>query len=160
MQVANLYQIKQELENFEFMLDEETGEILNALAWDDLQMAYEDKVENIACYIKNLSSDVLAFKAEEERLAKRRKSAERKIEFFKRMLADNMGGEKFSSAKCAVSFRKSEQVVVDDVKYIPAEFLKVKTTYEPDKTAIKALFKNGQAVCGCRLVSNINAQIK
>lgn len=158
--MANLYQIRQEIENFEFELDEETGELLNAMTWDDLQMAFEDKVENIACYIKNLASDVLAFKAEEEQLAKRRKSAERRIEYLKRLLADNMGGEKFSTAKCAVSFRKSEQVVVDDVKYIPAELLKVKTTYEPDKTAIKALFKNGQAVSGCRLVENLNTQIK
>jgi hypothetical protein len=158
--MANLYQIRQEIENFEYEIDEETGELLNALAWDDLNMAFEEKVENIACYIKNLASDVLAFKAEEEQIAKRRKSTEKKIAFFKQMLADNMDGQKFSTAKCAVSFRKSEQLVVDDVKYIPAELLKVKTTYEPDKNAIKALFKDGQAVCGCRLVENINTQIK
>ena len=103
--MASLYEIRKEIAEFEFECDPETGEILNALAWDELEMAFEEKVENIACYIKNLASDVMAFKAEEEQLAKRRKSVEKKIDSLKSLLVDNMGGEKFSSAKCAVSFR-------------------------------------------------------
>ena len=96
--MANIYQIKQEIDNFNFEIDEETGEFLNALAWDELNMAYEEKVENIACYIKNLASDVLAFKAEEESIAKRRRSMEKKIDYLKKLLSNNMGGEKFSTA--------------------------------------------------------------
>lgn len=158
--MANIYQIKQEIENFNFEIDEETGEFLNALAWDELNMAYEEKVENIACYIKNLASDVLAFKAEEESIAKRRKSMEKKIDYLKKLLSNNMGGEKFSTAKCAVSFRRSETVDVEDVALLPAELLRVKTTYEADKTAIKAAIKAGKEVKGCRLVENISTQIK
>lgn len=123
-------------------------------------MAYEEKVENIACYIKNLASDVLAFKAEEESIAKRRRSMEKKIDYLKKLLSDNMGGEKFSTAKCAVSFRRSETVDVEDVALLPAELLRVKTTYEADKTAIKAAIKAGKEVKGCRLVENISTQIK
>ena len=158
--MANIYQIKQEIENFNFEIDEETGEFLNALAWDELNMAYEEKVENIACYIKNLASDVLAFKAEEESIAKRRRSMEKKIDYLKKLLSNNMGGEKFSTAKCAVSFRRSETVDVEDVALLPAELLRVKTTYEADKTAIKAAIKAGKEVKGCRLVENISTQIK
>lgn len=158
--MANLYQIRQEIEAFEYEIDEETGEFLNALAWDELNMAYEEKVENIACYIKNLASDVLAFKAEEESIAKRRKSMEKKIEYLKKLLCNNMGGEKFSTAKCAVSFRKSETVDVADIALLPAELLRVKTTYEADKTAIKAAIKAGKAINGCKLVENISTQIK
>ena len=158
--MANIYQIKQEIENFNFEVDEETGEFLNALSWDELNMAYEEKVENIACYIKNLASDVLAFKAEEESIAKRRRSMEKKIDYLKKLLSNNMGGEKFSTAKCAVSFRRSETVDVEDIAYLPAEMLRVKTTYEADKTAIKAAIKAGKEVKGCRLVENISTQIK
>lgn len=158
--MANLYQIRQEIEAFEYEIDEETGELLNALVWDELNMAYEEKVENIACYIKNLASDVLAFKAEEESIAKRRKSMEKKIEYLKKLLCNNMGGEKFSTAKCAVSFRRSETVDVEDVALLPAELLRVKTTYEADKTAIKAAIKAGNEIKGCRLVENISTQIK
>lgn len=158
--MANLYQIRQEIEAFEYEIDEETGELLNALDWDELNMAYEEKIENIACYIKNLASDVLAFKAEEENIAKRRKSVEKKIDFLKGLLAEHMGGEKFSTAKCAVSFRRTEKVEVSDVELIPAELLRVKTTVEADKTAIKAALKSGREINGCRLVENISTQIK
>ena len=158
--MANLYQIRQEIEAFEYEIDEETGELLNALVWDELNMAYEEKVENIACYIKNLASDVLAFKAEEESIAKRRRSMEKKIDYLKKLLSENMGGEKFSTAKCAVSFRKSESVEVTDIALLPAELLRVKTSYEADKTAIKAAIKAGKEVKGCQLVENISTQIK
>lgn len=158
--MANLYSIRKEIENFEFECDPETGELLNGLSWDALNMAFEEKVENIACYIKNLSSDIQAFKAEEDQLAKRRRSAEQKVEFLKRLLADNMDGQKFSTAKCAVSFRKSEKVEVKDVKLIPAELLRVKTSVEADKDAIKAALKAGKKINGCRLIENINTQIK
>lgn len=158
--MANIYQIRGEIENFEFEVDEETGELLNALEWDALNMAYEEKVENIACYIKNLVGDIADFKTEEASLAKRRKVKEKKVEFLKGLLLDNMGGQKFSTVKCAVSFRNSEAVQVDDVKQIPAELLRVKTTVEPDKTAIKAAFKAGQEIPGCKLVANTSVQIK
>lgn len=158
--MANIYFIRKELEAFEFEIDPETGELLNAPEWDALNMAYEEKVENIACYIKNLVSDVADFKAEENSLAQRRKATERKVEFLKRLLLDNMNGQKFSTVKCAVSFRRSEAVQVDDVTHIPAELLRVKTSVEPDKTAIKAALKDGQEVSGCKLVENVSVQVK
>lgn len=158
--MASIYQIRREIEDFEYECDPETGELLNALEWDKLNMAYEEKVENIACYIKNLTSDIADFKAEEANLATRRKTLERKAEFLKRLLLDNMDGQKFSTVKCAVSFRKSEAVQVDDISRIPAEWLRVKTTYEPDKTAIKAAIKSGREINGCTLVENTSVQIK
>lgn len=158
--MANIYQIRQEIEGFEFECDPETGEILNALSWDALNMTFEEKVENIACYIKNLSSDILAFKAEEEQLAKRRKSNEKKVEFLKRLLADNMDGQKFSTARCAVSFRKSEKVEILDESSVPQDVMVQTVTFRPDKDAIKKLLKNGQTVNGCRLINSLNTQIK
>lgn len=158
--MANLYEIRREIADFEFEVDPETGELLNAMSWDALNMAFEEKIENIACYIKNLTSDIGDFKAEEEQLAKRRKSLERKVEYLKRLLCDNMGGEKYSSARCAVSFRKSEAVQVDSVEHIPAELLRVKTAVEPDKAAIKDALKAGQEIIGCKLIENTSIQIK
>lgn len=158
--MANIYFIRKELEDFEFEIDPETGELLNVPEWDALNMAYEEKVENIACYIKNLVSDVADFKAEENNLAQRRKATERKVEFLKRLLLDNMNGQKFSTVKCAISFRRSVTVQVDDVNRVPTELVRVKTSVEPDKTAIKAVLKDGQEVSGCKLVENVSVQIK
>lgn len=158
--MGTLYQIRAEIDGFTYECDPETGELLNALEWDALNMAFEEKVENTACYIKNLKSDVEALRNEEKALAKRRQSAEKTIAYLEQLLADNMGGQKFSTAKCVVSFRPSESVEVVDLAHIPAEFLRVKTSYEPDKVAIKAKIKSGQEVSGCQLVSKLNTQIK
>ena len=47
----NLYDISEELLNFKFMIDEETGEILNINELDNLKMAFNEKAENIIKYI-------------------------------------------------------------------------------------------------------------
>lgn len=158
--MANLYEISRKIAYFEFEIDPETGELLNAPEWDELNMTYEKKVENIACYIKDINGDVAKFKAEEEQLKKRRKSLERKAEYLEQLLLNNMGGEKFSSVRCAVSFRRSEAVQVDSVEHIPAELLRVKTTVEPNKTAIKEALKAGTEISGCKLIENTSIQIK
>lgn len=157
--MASLYQIRSEIESFEYDCDIETGELLNALEWDALNMAYEEKVENIACYIKNLTSDIAAFKSEEEALAMRRKQAERKVEYLKSLLAFNMNGQKFSTAKCAISFRRSDRVAIQDISLVPQKYMKKTVTYAPDKTAIKERLKAGKNVKGCQLIENLNTQI-
>ena len=50
-------------------------------------MALDDKMENIACYVKNLQSDVDALKAEAKNLTQRAKTKENQIEYLKRYLS-------------------------------------------------------------------------
>lgn len=92
--MANIYQIRQEIADFEFECDPETGEILNALSWDALNMAFEEKVENIACYIKNLSSDINALtgghnNGNVERAREAARAAEEEYNKFIQRLASN-----------------------------------------------------------------------
>jgi len=59
------------------------------------------------------------------------------------------------------STRKSKQVVIDyDVNDLPKQYKTVKVTETADKVAIKKAIESGQEVYGCRLVENINLQIK
>ena len=155
--MASLYQIDQAILE---CLDAETGEIIDAEKLDALFMEKNQKIENIALWIKNLQADALAYKAETDAFAARQKAAENKVESLKAWLVSALGGQKFSTTKCAVSFRKSEAVQVDDVNSIPAEWTRIKTTIEPDKTAIKAAIKAGQEITGCKLVENTNISIK
>ena len=141
-------------------IDMDTGEILDPEKLDALQMERTAKLENIALYIKNLLADADAIKAEKDALAARESAKRKKAENLKGYLAYSLGGEKFDTAKCAVSFIKSEKVEVEDLTLIPAELLRVKNSYEPDKNAIKAAIKAGQEVNGCRLVEKFSAQIK
>lgn len=155
--MASLYQINQAIMA---CVDAETGEIIDAEALDALLMQKDEKLEGIACWIKNLQSDALAYKAEKDAFAARQKAAENKVESLKRYLAEALQGQKFSTAKCAVSFRKSEKVDIPDESIVPMAFMKEKITYEPDKTAIKAAIKAGQEISGCKLIESMNTQIK
>lgn len=155
--MASLYEIDMEIMS---CIDPETGEVIDYERLDALNMERGRKIEGVACWIKNLLSDAEAIKAEKQVLEDREAKCRKKADDLKNWLTAVLGGEKFSTAKCAVSFRKSETVEVEDVSLIPADLLRVKTTVEPNKTAIKALLKDGQGVIGCRLVENQNVQIK
>lgn len=159
--MANLYDINRQLMEFEPEIDPETGELTNALEWDELNMAYAEKVENIGCYIKDLNGDIAKFEAEENQLKKRRQSLERKADYLKRLLLNNMNDEKYSSPRCAISFRHTTVAdITADATVLPSEFVRRKTTVEPNKTAIKAALQAGQNIDGCKLVENVSIQIK
>jgi hypothetical protein len=158
--MASLYEIDQQILA---CLDPETGEIADPEMLDALMMERDAKIESVACWIKNLESDALAYKAEKEAFADREAAAKKKVESLKGWLAHALEGQKFSTVKCAVSFRKSESVELEeafDVAHIPAEYLSIKTTYSPNKTAIKAAIKEGKEIAGCKLVEKLNASVK
>lgn len=140
--------------------DMETGEIIDPEALDNLLMQKDEKIENVACWIKNLLSDADAIKAEKDALAERESRLRKKADSLQKYLSDALNGQKFSTARCDVSFRRSETVKVDNVNLIPAELLRVKTTVEADKTAIKAAIKEGREISGCKLIENLNIQIR
>ena len=154
--MANLYEIDNAILE---CIDAETGELIDYERFESLQMERNQKIENVACWIKNLQADALAFKAEKDAFAEREKSAKNKIESLKKWLLFALG-QKFSTTKCAVSFRRSEQVEIVDLEAVPKELVTETVEIKPDKMAIKALLKDGQTVNGCQLVENYNTQIK
>lgn len=155
--MANLYEIDQAIMA---CIDAETGEIIDGEALDALMMERTDKIEGIACWIKNLQADAAAYKAEKDAFAERQKRAEAKAESLKNWLTTALNGQKFNTAKCAVSFRKSEKVEILDESLVPKKWLNKTITYKPDKIAIKEAIKTGQKIKGCSLVESQNISIK
>ena len=145
-------------------VDLETGEIIDTEQLDKLQMEREKKLENVACWIKDLKAEAEALKNEKQALAERQRVAENKVESLKKWLAYALQGEKFKTPKCAISFRKSEAVEVTDeglnnLMKEHDELLTYKAP-EPNKTAIKQALKDGLNVAGVQLVQNISTIIK
>ena len=145
-------------------VDLETGEIIDTEQLDKLQMEREKKLENVACWIKDLKAEAEALKNEKQALAERQKVAENKAESLKKWLEYALQGEKFKTPKCAISFRKSEAVEVTDeglnnLMKEHDELLTYKTP-EPNKTAIKQALKDGLNVAGVQLVQNTSTIIK
>lgn len=94
------------------LVDDETGEITDIEAFDELSMARDAKIENVALWIKNLTAEVKSFKEEEANLKARRQSAERKAERLKQYLATWLDGEKFETPRVSCRWRASSGVVV------------------------------------------------
>lgn len=147
-------------------IDEETGEIdtENAQEYlEALQLERCVKVENIAVYIKSLTSEALAIKAEEKRLEERRKAKERKAERLSEYLKSSMlavGDKKFETARVALSFRTSKQVVVTDIDSLDVAYVHEKVEKSADKTAIKKAIESGVAVNGAYIEEKQNLSIK
>lgn len=140
-------------------IDPQTGEVVDAEKLTALQMEREQKVENVALWIKDLDAEAKALKAEEQSFTDRRRAAEKKAESLREWLASALNGEKFGTTRVAISFRRTKSVHVDDVFKLDDEFLKYSEP-KPDKAAIKKAIEAGQIIEGAELVESLSMSIK
>lgn len=151
-----LFQIDEEIMS---CVDMETGEIIDTEKLEQLTVDRDTKIENIACWIKNLSAEAEALKTQKQVFADRQKTVENKMESLKKYLSGYLDGEKFSTPKVAISFRKTASVNVTDITKIPEKYLKYAEP-APDKTAIKAAIKEGVDIAGAEIVEGRSIFIK
>jgi len=163
-----LYEINQAIEELlsSEVVDLETGEVLDVDSFEDLkqlELERDLKIEGIGLYLKNIESEVSALKAEEKKLADRRKVKENKFNNLKSFLSDYLSTEdlkKFETAKLKLSFRKSESTSITDESKLPEKFIKTEVITSPLKNDIKKALKSGEDVPGAELVESQNLQIK
>lgn len=156
----NLYELSlsfQEVQNMD--LDPEVMQD----TLDSIEDAIENKAENIAKLIRNLESDVSAYKEEEDRLKTKRQSTENKVKWLKTYLEDNMkltGKTKFKSGMFNFSIQKNPASVnITDEKAIPEEFL-IQQPPKVDKTSLKEILKRGIEVPGAELKQTEGLRIR
>ena len=152
----NLFEIEREIMS---CVDMETGEIIDTEKLDQLTMERDTKIENIACWIKNLTAEAEALKAQKQAFADRQETAENKVKSLKKYLSSYLAGQKFATDKVAISFRKTSSVNVTDMSLIPKEYLKYA---EPtvDKTAVKNAIKAGAVVPGAEIAEGQSISVK
>ena len=154
--MSSLYEINAEIES---CVDMETGEILDIEKLEKLQIEFDEKVENIALWIKNLNAEAEAVKKEKNALAARQKACENKEQDLRNYLSSFLNGQKFKTARVSISYRKSESVEVSDISALDPEYYKV-IQPEADKTKIKNAIKNGMSLAGVSLIEKQNIQIR
>ena len=143
--MANIYELTTTFEYLQQLLleaDPDAEEQLQA-ALEIAEAEIEAKAEGYAYIIKNLEGDIAGFKAEEKRLAEKRRTAENAIDRLKGNLYEAMnrtGKTKFKSGTFTFAIQKNGgalPVLVDaDVTEIPDDLCKI--TREPDKKALAA----------------------
>ena len=140
-------------------VDAETGEVIDIEAVEALEMEREQKIENIGMWIKDLTAQSEALKAEKNKLAEREKSAKNKAERLKEFLTAYLDGKKFETARVSIKFRSVESVSVPDVTALPEKYWRIKPP-EADKTAIKNAIKAGEVIEGAELVKKQSISVK
>ena len=154
--MANLYEIDTQITE---CFDADTGELLDAEKLENLMIEKENKLENVALWIKNLKADAAMYKAEKTAFAERQAAAERKAESLTEWLKNALNGQKFKTEKAEVSFRKTSKVEVLDIWELNEDFVKYSDP-TPDKAAIKRAIKAGEEVNGAKLIDDISISIK
>ena len=154
-----LYELDKAIADFELEVNED-GEVLNIDELDELNLAREQKIEGISLWIKNLEAEKEAVKNEKNNFADREKKLGKKIDSLKGYLTYALDGQKFSTPKVAVSFRKSESVLIKDEYLIPDDYCEFTVTRRPNKTNLKKALKDGKEIMGVELVEKRNVQIK
>lgn len=150
----------------DMLIDEETGELVSvAQALDALRMEREAKLENVACWVKNLSAEADAIREEENRLVKRRKAAETKAANLKAWLLSAMTREdgttdKLKTGRVMVSVKRNPPSTVVDDDLLPSTYKVAKITYQANKDLIKRELLAGGEVPGAHLEYGRSVVIK
>lgn len=154
----------------EFLEAYESGDIPEEAVSDTLESldcAIEDKLDGIACLVKELEAESAAIKAEAGTLAERATAKANKAEWLRKyisMAMQSTGKDALETSRNKLTFRKSESVVTDDTFIQWAiqghdEYLTYKDP-TPNKTVIKEAIKAGQAITGAQIETKRNLQIK
>lgn len=121
------------------------------------------KVEACVVVAAEMEAEEAAIKVHIDRLTARRKALGAGRERLDTYVVHNLaaaGIRQLKTDRFVVSLRASESVVVDDATALPAEFLRTKTTTEPDKTKIKAALQLGEKLSGASLVTRDSLQVR
>lgn len=164
-----LYELSNEYQTLMNLVDEDIPADVISDTLEAISAEIEVKADNIACMLKNLDADISAIKAEEERLAERRRKKQASYEWFKQYLSTELRKAEVSEIETArnrISFRKSESVdITDEGAFIEwaEENRDDLLTFSPpkiNKNAVKAAIKDGANIAGAQMVEKQNIQIK
>ena len=146
------------------LIDPETGEIADYEQFEQLQMDREKKLENIGLWIKDLRAEAAAVKEEARSLTDRAKAAENKADRLETYLEYALQGEKFSTPKLSVSWRKSVAAAfdTDEASFCAAHpnYTVTKVEVKPDKKSLLSDLKKGVHIDGAYLEERMNIQVK
>ena len=159
-----LYELTENYINLQQLLEnEEIPKEMVIDALDNVGEELEAKAENIAKLIKTLEVDITGYKAEETRLALKRKSLENRVKSLKEYLDNAMkvtGKTKFKGQLFSFSIQKNPPSVnVIDEKLIPEEYF---IPQEPalDKKRLLSDLKSGIKVEGAEVKQTESLRIK
>lgn len=152
--------IKEAIDENGEIIDERLIELL-----EELNVAKEQKVENIIGLINDIKKEQKKFDDEIDRLKKKSSVFDSKVAYWKSYIAKNIEvGEKFKFVCGSLYWKPSQSVnVLSDIEDFRKQYpdlVRAKITYEPNKDAIAARIESGELVIGAEIVNKQNLVIK
>jgi|SRR5690625_1999315 len=156
-----LYELNEMFQNIQTLIEDGQEGLEDTL--ESINLAIEDKLENIAKVIKNLEAEAKAFREEEKRLAERRRSIENDIKRLKEYAEETLrttGNRKIKTGLFTFAIHKNPpSVQVFNETIVPKEYFIIP---EPklDKKKIQEAIKNGESVAGVELKQTESLRIR
>lgn len=145
----------------DIVVDEETGEILQADALHAVEAEAAEKIEATALYLRELDAEAKAAKEEADRMIARVKSMQKRSDYLKAMLLNALHATgKVKTGRVTVSIRTTQAVQIAEGADLPEAYMTVKTTVSPNKVAIKQALLDGVEVPGCSLEARESVSIR
>lgn len=140
--------------------DEEFQELL-AFIEDSLS----EKAENITKIIKSLEKEVEVFKITEQEMRKKRQARERRIDWLKEYLEQNMvdqGEKKLKTDLFSVWIQKNpKSLQIEDEEVVPEEFKEEETRVKIDRRGLlKHLEETGEVIDGIEITQTESIRIR
>lgn len=126
-----------------------------------IEESFDDKAVQLALYIKSLSAEAEAIKAEKLALEKRQREANRRIERLTEYVKQNMQAIcrdyiEDPRVKIVLKLNPASVVIPNEKEFIENSKQKfpelIRTKYEVDKTAVKNALKSGKDIPGASLM--------
>lgn len=163
--MTKLYDLAENYRAIADLLDDPTMEqaiIAQALATIEQDLTV--KAGNMAALMKCIEGDISVMKAEEQRLADRRRATENRLKWLKDYIKEGMelaGLDKIKTATFTIALQNNPpRVEIDDMAKIPKQYIIETISYSPDKKAMADALKAGDKVEGAHLEQGRSLRIR
>lgn len=151
----NLYQLHDCMKQAENAMNDGATPEEVTQALDALEIDFKQKCVQVAYFMRNLEGDIEKCKAEEARIADRRKAMQAHHDRLKDYLADGMRTAEITKADdgvIGVSYGKPKpMLVIESEESIPDDYRTIKVTSAIDKKALLSAMKDGAEVEGAHI---------
>lgn len=153
--MSKLYEISAQFKELQAIANDDEMAVAVADTLESMEGEFNEKANAIVSMVLNMDGDVEPIDSAIERLQARKKVIQNKQASLKNYLRENMERTGINKISCPLftitCVEGRELAYIDNEEALPDEYLSVKTTISPDKTAITKALKEGKEIEGAHL---------
>lgn len=153
--MSKLYEISAQFKELQAIANDDEMAVAVADTLESMEGEFNEKANAIVSMVLNMDGDVEPIDSAIERLQARKKVIQNKQASLKNYLRENMERTSIKKISCPLftitCVEGRELAYIDNEEALPDEYLSVKTTVSPDKTAITKALKEGKEIEGVHL---------